>query len=207
MAKYIIEKSDPLRGEVTISGAKNAVLPLMAAALLSEGPCVIRDAPALKDVEIMCRLIEALGAEVDADLDQNVVSITAKEIKAYQAPMDLVVKMRASILVLGPLLARTGHAVISMPGGCAIGDRPIELHLKGMRALGADVTINEEGSIITCSCEQLRGATIYLDFPSVGATENIVMAACMARGTTIIENAAQEPEITDLVNFLNKMGA
>jgi len=207
LAKYIIEKSDPLRGEVTISGAKNAVLPLMAAALLSEGPCVIRDAPALKDVEIMCRLIEALGAEVDADLDQNVVSITAKEIKAYQAPMDLVVKMRASILVLGPLLARTGHAVISMPGGCAIGDRPIELHLKGMRALGADVTINEEGSIITCSCEQLRGATIYLDFPSVGATENIVMAACMARGTTIIENAAQEPEITDLVNFLNKMGA
>lgn len=207
MAKFIIEKSDPLRGEVTISGAKNAVLPLMAAALLSEGPCVIRDAPALKDVEIMCRLIEALGAEVDADLDQNVVSITAKEIKAYQAPMDLVVKMRASILVLGPLLARTGHAVISMPGGCAIGDRPIELHLKGMRALGADVTINEEGSIITCSCEQLRGATIYLDFPSVGATENIVMAACMARGTTIIENAAQEPEITDLVNFLNKMGA
>lgn len=207
MAKYIIEKSDPLRGEVTISGAKNAVLPLMAAALLSEGPCVIRDAPALKDVEIMCRLIEALGAEVDADLDQNVVSITAKEIKAYQAPMDLVVKMRASILVLGPLLARTGHAVISMPGGCAIGDRPIELHLKGMRALGADVTINEEGGIITCSCEQLRGATIYLDFPSVGATENIVMAACMARGTTIIENAAQEPEITDLVNFLNKMGA
>jgi UDP-N-acetylglucosamine 1-carboxyvinyltransferase len=207
LAKFIIEKSDPLRGEVTISGAKNAVLPLMAAALLSEGPCVIRDAPALKDVEIMCRLIEALGAEVDADLDQNVVSITAKEIKAYQAPMDLVVKMRASILVLGPLLARTGHAVISMPGGCAIGDRPIELHLKGMRALGADVTINEEGSIITCSCEQLRGATIYLDFPSVGATENIVMAACMARGTTIIENAAQEPEITDLVNFLNKMGA
>ena len=207
MAKYIIEKSDPLRGEVTISGAKNAVLPLMAAALLSEGPCVIRDAPALKDVEIMCRLIEALGAEVDADLDQNVVSITAKEIKAYQAPMDLVVKMRASILVLGPLLARTGHAVISMPGGCAIGDRPIELHLKGMRALGADVTINEEGGIITCSCEQLRGGTIYLDFPSVGATENIVMAACMARGTTIIENAAQEPEITDLVNFLNKMGA
>ncbi len=207
MAKYLVEKSDPLRGEVTISGAKNAVLPLMAAALLSDEPCIINDTPALKDVEIMCKLTEALGAEVTSDLDNNVVEINANKIHTYEAPGDLVSKMRASILVMGPLLARTGKTVISMPGGCAIGDRPIELHLKGMRALGAEVEIDEAAEVIRCSCDQLIGSAIYLDFPSVGATENIVMAASMAKGTTILENAAQEPEIVDLANFLNKMGA
>lgn len=207
MAKYLVEKSDPLRGEVTISGAKNAVLPLMAAALLSDEPCIINDTPALKDVEIMCKLTEALGAEVTSDLDNNVVEINANKIHTYEAPGDLVSKMRASILVMGPLLARTGKTVISMPGGCAIGDRPIELHLKGMRALGAEVEIDEAAEVIRCSCDQLIGSAIYLDFPSVGATENIVMAASMAEGTTILENAAQEPEIVDLANFLNKMGA
>ncbi len=207
MAKYLVEKSDPLRGEVTISGAKNAVLPLMAAALLSDEPCIINDTPALKDVEIMCKLTEALGAEVTSDLDNNVVEINANKIHTYEAPGDLVSKMRASILVMGPLLARTGKTVISMPGGCAIGDRPIELHLKGMRALGAEVEIDEAAEAIRCSCDQLIGSAIYLDFPSVGATENIVMAASMAEGTTILENAAQEPEIVDLANFLNKMGA
>lgn len=207
MAKYLIEKSDPLRGEVTISGAKNAVLPLMAAALLSDEPCIINDTPALKDVEIMCKLTEALGAEVKADLDNNIVEINANKIETYAAPGDLVTKMRASILVMGPLLARTGKTIISMPGGCAIGDRPIELHLKGMRALGAEVEIDEAAEVIRCSCNQLIGSAIYLDFPSVGATENIVMAASMAKGTTILENAAQEPEIVDLANFLNKMGA
>lgn len=207
MAKYLVEKSDPLKGEVTISGAKNAVLPLMAAALLSDEPCIINDTPALKDVEIMCKLTEALGAEVTSDLDNNVVEINANKIHTYEAPGDLVSKMRASILVMGPLLARTGKTVISMPGGCAIGDRPIELHLKGMRALGAEVEIDEAAEVIRCSCDQLIGSAIYLDFPSVGATENIVMAASMAKGTTILENAAQEPEIVDLANFLNKMGA
>lgn len=207
MAKYLVEKSDPLRGEVTISGAKNAVLPLMAAALLSDEPCIINDTPALKDVEIMCKLTEALGAEVTSDLDNNVVEINANKIHTYEAPGDLVSKMRASILVMGPLLARTGKTIISMPGGCAIGDRPIELHLKGMRALGAEVEIDEAAEVIRCSCDQLIGSAIYLDFPSVGATENIVMAASMAKGTTILENAAQEPEIVDLANFLNKMGA
>ena len=148
MAKYLVEKSDPLRGEVTISGAKNAVLPLMAAALLSDEPCIINDTPALKDVEIMCKLTEALGAEVTSDLDNNVVEINANKIHTYEAPGDLVSKMRASILVMGPLLARTGKTVISMPGGCAIGDRPIELHLKGIRALGAEVEINEATEVI-----------------------------------------------------------
>lgn len=207
MAKYIIEKSDPLKGEITVSGAKNAVLPIMAAALLSEEPCVINDAPALKDVEIMCRLTEALGADIKADLDNNFVEIKAEKINANEAPVDLVTKMRASILVMGPMLARTGKVDISMPGGCAIGDRPIELHLKGMRALGAVVEIDEEKKMMHCTCDELVGTGIYLDFPSVGATENIIMAASAAKGTTIIENAAQEPEIVDLANFLNKMGA
>lgn len=206
MAKYIVRKSDPLRGQVEISGSKNAVLPIMSAALLTEEKCTILDAPALKDVEIMCRLLEDLGSEVSQDIENNIVEIETKEISTHIASHELVKKMRASILVMGPLLARTGKARIALPGGCAIGDRPVELHFKGLRALGADINVDGAG-VVRASADSLKGANIYLDFPSVGATENIIMAASMADGTTIIENAAQEPEIVDLATFLNKMGA
>ena len=206
MAKYIIEKSGPLKGEVTASGAKNAVLPLMAAALLSEQENIIMNAPALTDVKIMCDILKAVGADVVEYLESNVIEIHANKINTVEPPRELVEKMRASILILGPLLAREGKARIALPGGCAIGDRPIELHLKGLKALGAEIKEDRAGWL-ECKADKLIGATIYLDFPSVGATENIMMAASKAEGTTIIENAAQEPEIVDLANFLNKMGA
>lgn len=208
MAKFLVQKSAPLKGEVKISGSKNAVLPIMAAALLTEEKCVIKDVPALRDVDVMCSLLESLGAKVDKELENNRVNIEASGNIVYEAPFDLVKMMRASILVLGALLIRTGRAVIHLPGGCAIGKRPVELHLKGLRALGA--TIDEaqlSRGIVDASVDKLKGSTIYLDFPSVGATEVIIMAAALAEGTTILENAAQEPEIVDLANFLNKMGA
>lgn len=208
MAKFLVQKSAPLSGEVKISGSKNAVLPIMAATLLTEEPCVIKDVPALRDVEVMCRLLESLGATVTEDLDNNRVEVAASGDIKFEAPYDLVKMMRASILVLGALLLRTGRAVINLPGGCAIGKRPVELHLKGLKALG--VTIDDkqlERGIVDAKADKLAGSIIYLDFPSVGATEVIVMAASLAEGTTIIENAAQEPEIVDLANFLNKMGA
>ncbi|MDO4545591.1 MAG: UDP-N-acetylglucosamine 1-carboxyvinyltransferase [Bacillota bacterium] len=208
MAKFLVQKSAPLKGEVKISGSKNAVLPIMAAALLTEEKCIIKDAPALRDVEVMCSLLESLGATVEKDLENNKVIIAADGDIACEAPYDLVKMMRASILVLGALLLRTGRALIHLPGGCAIGKRPVELHLKGLKALG--VTIDEEQllrGIVDASADKLRGNTIYLDFPSVGATEVIIMAASLAEGTTVLENAAQEPEIVDLANFLNKMGA
>ena len=208
MAKFLVQKSGPLTGEVTISGSKNAVLPIMAAALLTEEKCTIMETPALRDVDVMCQLLESLGAEVEDKLEDNIVEIEAKTISQNEAPFELVKKMRASILVIGPLLARTGTAVIPLPGGCAIGKRPIELHLKGLRALG--VEIKEESGTqgpLEAKVDRLVGNDIYLDFPSVGATEVIMMTAAVAEGTTVIENAAQEPEIVDLANFLNKMGA
>ena len=208
MAKFLVQKSAPLKGEVSISGSKNAVLLIMAAALLTEEKCIIKDAPALRDVEVMCELLGSLGASVSKDLDSNKVEIEAKGDISYEAPFDLVKMMRASILVLGALLIRKGRAVIHLPGGCAIGKRPVELHLKGLKALGA--MIDEEQlarGIVDARADKLRGSTIYLDFPSVGATEVIIMAASLAEGTTVLENAAQEPEIVDLANFLNKMGA
>ena len=208
MAKFLVQKSGPLQGEVTISGAKNAVLPIMAATLLTEEKCVIKDVPALRDVDVMCQLLESMGASVDKKLDQNTVEIEARGQISYEAPFDLVKMMRASILVLGALLLRTGRAVIHLPGGCAIGKRPVELHLKGLKALG--VKINEEQlnrGIVDASAEKLTGSTIYLDFPSVGATEVIMMAAALAEGRTTIENAAKEPHVVDLANFLNSMGA
>ena len=208
MAKFLVQKSGPLTGEVTISGSKNAVLPIMAAALLTEEKCTIMETPALRDVDVMCQLLESLGADVEDKLEDNIVEIEAKTISQNEAPFELVKKMRASILVIGPLLARTGKAVIPLPGGCAIGKRPIELHLKGLRALG--VEIKEESGTqgpLEAKVDRLVGNDIYLDFPSVGATEVIMMTAAVAEGTTVIENAAQEPEIVDLANFLNKMGA
>lgn len=208
MAKFLVQKSAPLKGEVVISGSKNAVLPIMAASLLTEEKCVIKDAPALRDVDVMCRLLESLGASVDKKIDSNTVEIKAKGPVTSEAPFDLVKMMRASILVIGALLIRTGRAVIHLPGGCAIGKRPVELHLKGLKALGANVDEEQLArGIVDAKADKLRGNTIYLDFPSVGATEVIIMAAALAEGTTILENAAQEPEIVDLANFLNKMGA
>ncbi|MBQ4649446.1 MAG: UDP-N-acetylglucosamine 1-carboxyvinyltransferase [Firmicutes bacterium] len=206
MAKYIVQQSGPLKGEVVISGAKNAVLPLMAAALLAEDECVIKDVPQLRDVTFMKEILTSLGSEV-VQVDENILSITTKDIISTEAQFELVNKMRASILVMGPLLARKGIARIPMPGGCAIGARPIDLHLKGLEALGAEIIFKDDYIEAVAGSQGLIGDTIYLDFPSVGATENIMMAAVLAHGTTILENAAEEPEIVDLANFLNKMGA
>ncbi|MCI5898454.1 MAG: UDP-N-acetylglucosamine 1-carboxyvinyltransferase [Firmicutes bacterium] len=205
MAKFVIENSGPLHGEVEISGSKNAILPIMAAALLSEEPCEISDAPALRDVDVMCRLLRSIGSNVKEDYDNHKVTIHTGKITEFEAPYDLVTLMRASILVTGPLLARTGKARIALPGGCAIGDRPIDLHLKGFQALGAE--IEKSHGYVEAKVDKLIGGKVYLDFPSVGATENIMTAAVLAEGHTIIENAAEEPEIVDLANFLNKMGA
>ncbi len=210
MAKYIVEQSGPLRGEVTISGAKNAVLPLMAATLLNEEECVIKSVPNLRDVSVMREILEALGSKIE-ETEPGELHIRTENLSTAEAPYDLVNKMRASFLVMGPLLGRKGIARIPLPGGCAIGARPIDLHLKGFKALGAEVSIHEEGPYAYVEAiagpQGLIGDRMYLDFPSVGATENIIMAAVLAEGTTYIENAAEEPEIVDLANFLNKMGA
>lgn len=208
MAKYIVEKSGPLKGEVVISGAKNAVLPLMAATLLSDEECILRAVPKLSDVEVMTNILKSVGAEINA-IDDHTISFTTQDIKSVEPAKELVTKMRASILVLGPILARKGVARVYLPGGCAIGARPIDLHLKGLEALGAIITLNDDEGYVEAAAgpQGLIGETIYLDFPSVGATENIMMAAVLAEGTTYIENAAEEPEIVDLANFMNKMGA
>ncbi|HZK02067.1 MAG TPA: UDP-N-acetylglucosamine 1-carboxyvinyltransferase [Anaerovoracaceae bacterium] len=205
MVKYIVKKNGPLHGEVEISGSKNAVLPIMAAALLAEGECEILEAPALRDVDVMCKLLRSIGSLVTEDYDNGCIKILTEKIIQEHAPYELVKRMRASILAMGPLLARTGKAKIAMPGGCAIGARPIDLHLKGFQALGAEI---EQGhGYVEAKAKKLIGGKVYLDFPSVGATENIMMAAALAEGHTVIENAAEEPEIVDLANFLNKMGA
>lgn len=203
MSSFIIEGGKRLKGTIKISSAKNAVLPVIAASLLTEADCVVEDAPDLEDVKVMKEVLTALGAKVVGE--GNSIKIGAGHFDSFEAPYDLVRKMRASFLVMGPLLARKGKARISLPGGCAIGSRPIDLHLKGFASLGADIELGH--GFVEARCEKLRGATIYLDFPSVGATENIMMAAVLAEGQTVIENAAKEPEIIDLANFLNAMGA
>ena len=204
MAKFLVEKSGPLKGEVTISGSKNAVLPIMAASLLSDEECVIYDAPDLRDVDVMCKILESLGSKVNPDFGSNAISLNAEKITSNETPQELVRRMRASILTMGPLLARFGSARVPLPGGCAIGARPIDLHLKGFESMGAEI---ERGiGYVEAKATKLHGARIYLDFPSVGATENIMTAAAMAEGVTIIENGAKEPEIVDLANFLNQMG-
>ncbi|WP_077390313.1 UDP-N-acetylglucosamine 1-carboxyvinyltransferase [Mobilibacterium timonense] len=208
MAKLIVENGGPLYGEVQISGAKNAVLPLMAATLLTEEKCVIDGVPDLADVKVMKGMLENFGATV-VDDGNGLLEITASQIRTVNGDRKLVTEMRASTVAMGPLLARCGKVVMPLPGGCAIGKRPIDLHLKGFRALGATVIEDDENEqvIVTAGPKGLVGDAIYLDFPSVGATENILMASTMAAGTTIIENAAKEPEIVDLANQLNKMGA
>lgn len=202
MDKIIVSGGTKLEGKITISGAKNAVLPIIVASLLSSGKCKIQDVPRLADVRTITEVLEILGAKVN--YEGNTLDIDSSEINNYEAPYEYVRKMRASVLVMGPLLARMGRVKISMPGGCAIGTRPIDLHLKGLEALGAVISLDH--GTIEAKAEKLVGAKIYLDFPSVGATENIMMAASLAEGTTIIENAAEEPEIVDLANFLNSMG-
>lgn len=206
MAKFLVRNSGPLIGEVTISGSKNAVLPIMAASLLTNEKCQIMDVPRLRDVDVMCSILSRVGAEVEEDYGNNQLYIEAGDILENEAPYALVIKMRASVLLMGPLLARTGRAKMPLPGGCAIGARPIDLHLKGFAALGAK--IEETSDYVEAIAENgLKGCNLYLDFPSVGATENVIMAAVLAEGTSIIENVAEEPEIIDLANFLNKMGA
>lgn len=207
MEKLIIHGGHELHGRVKISGAKNAVLPIIAATLLAQDkPCVLDEVPYLNDVCTIAEVLRQLGAKVDFNRQQHTLFVDSTVLKTVDAPYDLVRKMRASFVVMGPLLARYGKAKISMPGGCAIGTRPIDLHLKGFEALGAEIEIGH-GFISATAPNGLKGTSIYLDFPSVGATENIIMAACMAEGQTILENAAQEPEIIDLANFLNIMGA
>ena len=207
MEKIIIQGgNNRLVGRVKIEGAKNAVLPLLAATVLaSEGKTTLKNVPVLSDVFTMNNVVRGLNTQVDFDKDENTVVVDATKPLTEEAPYKYVSKMRASIVVLGPILARNGHAKVSMPGGCTIGSRPIDLHLKGLEAMGAQIT--QTAGYIEAKADRLMGAHIYMDFPSVGATQNIMMAATLAQGTTVIENAAREPEIVDLALLLNKMGA
>lgn len=202
MDKIIIRGNNPLKGKVSIHGAKNAVLPLMAASILAESPCVLHNVPCLHDVFTMDKLLTQMGVQIE--FTGRYMSLSVPDRITPIAPYDLVRKMRASFFILGPLLARYGKARVSLPGGCAIGTRPVDIHLKGLEKLGAKIRL-EEGYVIAEG--KLKGTDIYLDFPSVGATENLMMSATRARGTTRLFNPAQEPEIVDLANFLNKLGA
>ncbi len=203
MDRIVITGSIPLRGEVQISGAKNATLPILASTILGGGECVITNVPRVVDVLTMGKLLGILGAKVHHE--ENRALINAEVITSTQAPYELVKTMRASVLVLGPLLARWGEATVSMPGGCAIGSRPVNLHLAGLAKMGAEVSM--EHGYIRAKAKRLTGAQIYCDTPTVTGTENLMMAASLAQGTTVIENAAKEPEIVDLANFLVKRGA
>ncbi|MCT1181807.1 UDP-N-acetylglucosamine 1-carboxyvinyltransferase [Lactococcus lactis] len=207
MDKIIVKGGQTrLQGEVEIEGAKNAVLPLLAATLLaSEGEVILTNVPILSDVFMMNNLVDHLGAAISFDQEsKKIIANSNTEIKTT-APYEYVSKMRASIVVMGPILARNGQARVSMPGGCSIGSRPIDLHLRGFEQMGA--TITQNAGYIEAKADKLKGAHIYLDFPSVGATQNLILAATLAEGTTTLENAAREPEIVDLANLLNKMGA
>ncbi|WP_125766035.1 MULTISPECIES: UDP-N-acetylglucosamine 1-carboxyvinyltransferase [Levilactobacillus] len=206
MEKIIVHGGNRLTGVVHIEGAKNAVLPILAASILAEdGRTHLANVPVLSDVYTMNKVLRFLNLGVDFDEAKREVTIDATKQVSSEAPFEYVSKMRASIVVMGPLLARLGHAKVALPGGCAIGTRPIDLHLKGMEALGA--RIEQHDGYVEAFADHLKGTHIYLDFPSVGATQNILMAACLAEGTTVIDNVAREPEIVDLANILNKMGA
>lgn len=204
MEKIIVTGGKRLEGTIQVSGAKNAVLPIIAATLLAEDPCTLCEIPHLADVANICQVLTYLGATVK-EMPGNELVIDPQSLTSVEATHEQVRKMRASFLVMGPLLARFGRVKMSLPGGCAIGTRPIDLHLKGLAALGASIKIGH--GLIEATASKLHGAKVYLDFPSVGATENIMMAGAVAEGQTIIENAAEEPEIVDLANFLNNMGA
>ena len=206
MDKIVINGGNQLKGEVKVEGAKNAVLPILTASLLaSDKPSKLVNVPALSDVETINNVLTTLNADVTYKKDENAVVVDATKTLNEEAPYEYVSKMRASILVMGPLLARLGHAIVALPGGCAIGSRPIEQHIKGFEALGAEIHL-ENGNIYANAKDGLKGTSIHLDFPSVGATQNIIMAASLAKGKTLIENAAKEPEIVDLANYINEMG-
>jgi UDP-N-acetylglucosamine 1-carboxyvinyltransferase len=204
MAKILITGGEPLNGEVQISGAKNAVLPILAATLLADGPMEISNVPHLHDVTTTMELLGRMGVQLTVD-EKMRITVDPSTITSHVAPYDLVKTMRASILVLGPLVARFGAAEVSLPGGCAIGSRPVDQHIRGLRALGADISV--ENGYIVARASRLRGARIVMDMVTVTGTENIMMAAALASGTTVIENAAQEPEVLDLAMCLNAMGA
>jgi UDP-N-acetylglucosamine 1-carboxyvinyltransferase len=204
MQKIVVQGGAPLRGEVRISGAKNAVLPILCAGLLADGPVLIRNVPNLHDVKTTLRLLAELGAGIVID-DGFDIRIDPRSVRSHVAPYELVKTMRASVLVLGPLLAKHGAAEVSLPGGCAIGSRPVDQHIKGMQALGAEVSV--EHGFIKASAKRLQGARVVFDMVSVGATENVLMAATLAEGRTVLENAAMEPEIVDLAQCLVAMGA
>ncbi|HHQ4989805.1 TPA: UDP-N-acetylglucosamine 1-carboxyvinyltransferase [Staphylococcus aureus] len=206
MDKIVIKGGNKLTGEVKVEGAKNAVLPILTASLLaSDKPSKLVNVPALSDVETINNVLTTLNADVTYKKDENAVVVDATKTLNEEAPYEYVSKMRASILVMGPLLARLGHAIVALPGGCAIGSRPIEQHIKGFEALGAEIHL-ENGNIYANAKDGLKGTSIHLDFASVGATQNIIMAASLAKGKTLIENAAKEPEIVDLANYINEMG-
>lgn len=205
MDKLVITGGNSLKGEIRIPGAKNAALPILAATLLAEKPVTLHNVPHLRDVTTTLELLGRMGVDIVVD-ERMHIQIDSRGVKNFSAPYELVKTMRASILVLGPLLARYGEAEVSLPGGCAIGSRPVDLHITGMRALGAEVSV-ENGYIKATAKKKLQGTTIVLDIVTVTGTENIMMAAVLAEGTTIIKNAAREPEITDLADFLNQLGA
>lgn len=205
MEKLVVSGGNKLQGTVKISGAKNAVLPIIAASILGTTPSTLEEIPSLDDVATICEVLQCLGVKVDKSKQGSLI-IDSTNITSCEAPYELVRKMRASFLVMGALLARKGKTKISLPGGCAIGTRPIDIHLKGFEALGAEIIMGH-GYIEASAPNGLKGARVYLDFPSVGATENIMMAAALAEGKTLLENPAQEPEIVDLANYLNVMGA
>ncbi len=202
--RFLIKKTEKLSGEVTVSGSKNASLPILAATLLAQGKCTLKNVPDLTDVANMCEILACMGAKI-TQKNKNELIIDTENISHTIAPYDLTCKLRGSFLVMGPMLARMKKVRLSLPGGCPIGSRPVDLHLKGFSNLGASVT--KGYGYVEVKCDELIGTKIYLDFPSVGATENILMAATLAKGKTTIENAAAEPEIADLACFLNKMGA
>ena len=203
MDKLLITGPNTLSGEVSVSSSKNAALPILAATILFPQEIIFNNLPGLSDINFFLQILESLGATSSGSLDRKTVS--TKSIENVRADYDLVRKMRASVLVLGPLLSRFGKAEVSLPGGCAIGTRPVDLHLKGLEKMGAQIDIDR--GYIKATCTRLKGTKIHLDFPSVGATENLMMAAVWADGETIIENAAKEPEIEDLANFLNQFGS
>ena len=203
MDKLIIDGGRPLAGLVRVSGAKNSVLPILAATILAEGPVQLRNVPELRDVSTMAKLLEEMGAVTSSAEEYKV---DASSLSSFRAPYELVKTMRASFLVLGPLLTKYGKAEVSLPGGCAIGARPVNLHIKGLEAMGAKIQV-ESGYVKARAPQGLKGAEIFLEIASVGATENLIMAAVLAEGKTVIHNAAEEPEITDLITFLVKMGA
>jgi UDP-N-acetylglucosamine 1-carboxyvinyltransferase len=202
--KLLIEGGIPLDGEVRISGAKNAALPILAATLLADGPMTIGNIPHLHDITTTMELLGRMGVELTVD-ERMHITVDAGPIKEFYAPYELVKTMRASILVLGPLLSRFGKAVVSLPGGCAIGSRPVNLHISGLKKMGADIRV--ENGFVHAEAERLKGTRLVMDISTVTGTENLMMAATLAEGTTIIENAAREPEVVDLAGCLNAMGA